>query len=162
MTCYFVNRSPIKKKKTKTTWHRLHNQRTNGPVNAHLTSGPGIYFNAFIHVYSPRAGADNPLGTNVDINRKPLSLCPFVASFKTISTRFFLFFHMYIHVAPGRGRQTPGVKILMSTERPYHFDHLLQVLKKIPLNSDLYTFFNVFQAYIAPRARADNALGSKF
>ena len=37
------------------------NQRTSGPVNAHLT--PGIYFNAFIHVYSPRAGADNPLGT---------------------------------------------------------------------------------------------------
>ena len=41
---------------------------------------------------------------------------------------FFMFFHMYI--APGRGRQTPGVKILMSTERPYHFDHLLIVLNK--------------------------------
>ena len=59
-----------------------------GPVNAHLTPGPGIYFNAFIHVYSPRAGADNPLGTNVDVNRKPLSLCPFVASFKTISLKY--------------------------------------------------------------------------
>ena len=43
--------------------------------------GPGIYFNAFTHVYSPRAGSDNHLGTNVDVNRKPLSLCPFVASF---------------------------------------------------------------------------------
>ena len=42
-------------------------QRTSGPVNAHLTPGPGIYFNAFIHVYSPRAGADNPLGINVDV-----------------------------------------------------------------------------------------------
>ena len=50
------------------------NQRTSGPVNAHLTPGPGIYFNAFIHVYSPRAKADNLLGTNVDVNRKPLSL----------------------------------------------------------------------------------------
>ena len=56
------------------------NQRTSGPVKTHLTPGPGIYFNAFIHVYSPRAGADNSLGTNVDFNRKPLSLCPFVAS----------------------------------------------------------------------------------
>ena len=64
------------------------NQRTSGPVNAHLTPGPGIYFNAFIHVYSPKAGADNPLGTNVDVNRKPLSLCPFVASFKTISLKY--------------------------------------------------------------------------
>ena len=57
---------------------KKNNQRTSGPINAHLTPGPGIYFNAFIHVYSPRAWADNPLGTNVDVNRKPLSLCPFV------------------------------------------------------------------------------------
>ena len=59
------------------------NQRTRGPVNAHLTPGPGIHFNAFIHIYSPRAGADNALGTSV-----------------------------------------------MSTESPYHFAHLLQVLKQ--------------------------------
>ena len=58
------------------------NQWTSGPVNAHLTPSPGIYFDASIHVYSPRAGADNSLGTNVDVNRKPLSLCPFVASLK--------------------------------------------------------------------------------
>ena len=60
----------------------IENQKNSGPVNAHLTPGPGIYFYAFIHVYSPGAGADISLGTNVDINRKPLSLCPFVASFK--------------------------------------------------------------------------------
>ena len=142
-----------------------------------LTPGPGIYFNAFIRVYSPRAGADYPLGTNVDVNRKPLSLCPFVPSFKTISTHFFhVFSHVYspgqeqtnpwdqnfnvnrkalsfwsfvdsfekiplnsdfIHIfyvlffyPRGKGRQTLGVKILMSTERPSLFDHLLQVLKK--------------------------------
>ena len=55
------------------------NQRTSGPVNAHLKPGLGIYFNDFIQ---PRAGADNSLGINVDINRKPLSLCPFEVSFK--------------------------------------------------------------------------------
>ena len=64
------------------------NQRTCSVVNTHLTPGPGIYFNAFIHVYRPRAGADNPLGTNVDVNRKSLSLCPLVASFKTISMKY--------------------------------------------------------------------------
>ena len=58
----------------------IENQRTSGPVNAHLTPSPGIYFNAFIHVYSPRAGADTPWG-----------------------------------------------QMLMSTESPYHFAHLLQV-----------------------------------
>ena len=74
-----------------------------GPVNAHLTPGPGIYFNAFIHVYSPRAGADNPIGTNVDVNRKPLSFCPFVATFKTISLKSD-FIHVFPHVySPGQG-----------------------------------------------------------
>ena len=47
------------------TWATTINQSTSGPVNAYLTPGPGIYFNAFIRVYSPRAGAANPLGTNV-------------------------------------------------------------------------------------------------
>ena len=69
------------------------NQRTSGPVNAHLTPGPGIYFNAFIHVYSPRAGADNPWG-----------------------------------------------QMLMSTESPYHFAHLLQVLKQ-SLRSMIFNTF---------------------
>ena len=67
-----------------------------------------------------------------------------------------------MYIAPGRGRQTAGVKILMSTERPYHFDHLLQVLKKIPLNSDFIHIFNVFSRVYSPGAGADNALGSKF
>ena len=38
----------------------LENQRTSGPVNAHLTPGPNIYFNAFIHVYSPGQGQTTP------------------------------------------------------------------------------------------------------
>ena len=83
-------------------------QRTSGPVNAHLTPGPGIYLNAFIHVYSPRAGVDNPLGTNVDVNRKPLSLCPFVANFKTISLKsdFIQVFSCFPHVYSPRQVQT--------------------------------------------------------
>ena len=32
-----------------------------------------------------------------------------------------------MYIARGKGRQTVGVKILMSTERPCHFDYLLQV-----------------------------------
>ena len=68
--------------------NQIKNQRTSGAVNTHLRPGPGIYFKAFIHAYSPRAGADNPLGTNVDVNRKPSSLCLFVASFKTISLKY--------------------------------------------------------------------------
>ena len=82
------------------------NQRTGGPVNAHQTPGPGT----FIHVYSPRTGADNPLGTNVDVNRKPLSLCPFVASFKQISLKydFIHIFNVFPQVySPGAGAENP-------------------------------------------------------
>ena len=41
-----------------------------------------LFIHNFIHVYSPRAGADNPLGTKFDVNRNILSLRSFVASFK--------------------------------------------------------------------------------
>ena len=63
----------------------LSNQKTSGPINAHLTPSPGIYFNVFIHVYTSRAGADNPLGTNVDVNRNPLSLCAYCCKFYKVS-----------------------------------------------------------------------------
>ena len=42
-------------------------------------------FNGFIHVYSPGARQKTPWGQTFDVNRKPLSLRPFVASFKQIS-----------------------------------------------------------------------------
>ena len=44
-------------------------------------------FNVFPYVYSPGTGADNFCGQNPDVNRKALSLCPFVASFKQISLK---------------------------------------------------------------------------
>ena len=52
------------------------------------------FFHDFIHVYSPGAGADSPQGTKFDVNRKALSLYPFVASFKEISLKsdFIQFF----------------------------------------------------------------------
>ena len=67
------------------------NQRTSGPVNAHLTSGPGIHLNAFTHVHSPRAGAENPLGRNVDVNRKPLSLYPFAHLLQVLKQSLHIF-----------------------------------------------------------------------
>ena len=48
---------------------------------------------------------------------------------------------MYIAPGQAKGRQTLGVKILMSTEKPYLFDHLLQVLKKSFWSLILYIFF---------------------
>ena len=74
-----------------------------------------------------------PWGQTFDVNRKPLSLCPFVAGLKQNALKsdfiyiFFMFHHMYI--ALDRGRQSTGDKILMTTERPFLFAHMLQVSK---------------------------------
>ena len=58
---------------------------------------------------APGQGQKIPWGQTFDVNRKPLSLQPFVASFKQISLNYdfiniFNVFHMYI--APGQGQTT--------------------------------------------------------
>ena len=50
---------------------------------------------------------------------------------------------LYMYIAQGRGRQPPGDKVLISTEMPYHFTHLLQVLKKSLWGLILYNFFMI-------------------
>ena len=65
----------------------------------------------------------------------------------------------------GRGRQPIRAKILMSTGRPHHFGHLLQVSNKSLQPLTLYTSFhdliNVYKC-IYPQLRADNPRGQKF
>ena len=58
-----------------------------------------FFFHAFIYEYSLRAGADNPLGTKFDVNRKALPICPFVASLKKSlwSLILYIFSHAFIH-----------------------------------------------------------------
>ena len=68
------------------------------------------FFHYFIHVYSPGAGADNPLGMEFWCQRNILSLQSFVASLKKISLKsdFIHFFHDFIHAySPGAGADSP-------------------------------------------------------
>ena len=53
---------------------------------------------------APGQGQTAPRGQNLDVNRKALSLNPFVASFKEISLKSD-FIHFYI--APGQGAYSP-------------------------------------------------------
>ena len=106
----------------------------------------------FLYMYiAPGQGQTTPWGQTFDVNRKPLSLCPFVAGLTKKSDFiyiFFMFHHMYI--APGRDRQSIGDKILMTTERPFLFAHLLQVSKWSLRNLILNTFLMILYMYIAP------------
>ena len=51
---------------------------------------------------------------------------------------------------------------MMSTESPYHFDHLLQVSKQISFNSDFIHILNDFSHVYSPGAGTDNPLWTKF
>ena len=169
-------------------WKMKMNQRTSRPVNAHLTPGPGIYFNAFIHVYSPRAGADNPLGTN-DVNSKPLSLCPFVASFKTIPLKYdflplfkdgwvrvlrpfnsisvisrrsaFYVFFLCVY-SPRQGQTTQREQKFYDNRKTFSLCPYVASFKMISLKSDFIHIFNDFIHVYSPGARTENPLGTNF
>ena len=116
-----------------------------------------IFFMILYMYIAPGQGQTAPRGQNLDVNRKALSLYPFVASFKEISLKsdFIHFFHDLIHVYSPRagGIQPPGDKVLMSTETSCHFGHchfihLMQVFKKMPLKSNFIQFVLWFNTCI--------------
>ena len=93
---------------------------------------------------APGQGQTAPRGQNFDVNRKVLSLYPFVASDKKSlwSLILYILFHDLIHVYSSRvgGRQPQEDKVLMSTEMSYHFTNLLQVTKNL-FEVWFYTFY---------------------
>ena len=99
---------------------------------------------------APGQGQKTLWGQTLDVNRKPLSLQPFVASFKQISlnsdTHFLMFFHMYI--APGQGQstlcgQTPDVNRKALSLCPF-----VASFKKKSLKSDFIHNFSCFYTCI--------------
>ena len=71
-----------------------------------------------------------------------------------------MFHHMYI--APGRGRQSIGYKILMTSERPFSLCPYIASFKMISSKSDFIHIFNDFIHVYSPGARAENPLGTHF
>ena len=56
---------------------------------------------------------------------------------------------VYMYMAPGQRQTTPWGQMLMSTESPYHFAHLWQVLKQSLWSMILNTFEMILYMYIA-------------
>ena len=79
------------------------------------------------NVYSPGAGADNPLGMKFWCQQEHLVTSVICCKFQKnlfevwFYTNFFTILYMYI--APGQGQTAPWGQILMSAERPYHFTY---------------------------------------
>ena len=67
-----------------------------------------------------------------------------------------------MYIAPGRDTRSLGDKILMSTEIPYHFAHLLLALKKSLWSLIFYHFLCVFSHVYSPRQGQTTHWGQKF
>ena len=101
-----------------------------------------------------------------DVNRKPRSLWPFVASFKMISWILILYtiLNYFIHVYSPGARQTNlwGQNFDLN-RKLLPLQPLVESLKKSLFEFlILHTFFNVFPHVYSPGAGADNPLGSEF
>ena len=106
--------------------------------------------NDFIHVYSPRAGTDNPLGIKFWCQQKFLITLPICCQFKKNLFKVWFFTTFYVfYIAPGRGRQPIRDKNLMTTEMLFLFAHTLQVSKWSLRILILYTFLMILYIYIA-------------
>ena len=66
---------------------------------------------------------------------------------------------LYMYIAPGQGQTTPWGQMLMLTESPYHFAHLLR-FKTIAFKYDFKHILNDY-IYIVYRAGTDKPLGTK-
>ena len=124
------------------------------------------FFNNFIHVNSPEARADKPLGSKFWCQYKALNyhfhhlLQKNLFEFR-FYTHFYMFFPMYIYPR-GRGRQPFVYKILMSTEKALSLCPFVAGLKKYLWSLILYIFLPIFIHVYSPGAGADNDLGSEF
>ena len=61
-----------------------------------------------------------------------------------------------MYIAPGKGQTTPWGQMLMSTESPYHFAYLLQVLKQ-----SLHIFHAFPHAHIPGQGQTNFNVNSK-
>ena len=99
----------------------------------------------FSHVYSQPIGDKNFMtthwGQKFYDNRKAFSLCPYVASFKMISSKsdFIHIFNDFIHVySPGQGQKTPLGQTCDVNRKPLLLRPFVASFKQIFLNSDLH------------------------
>ena len=98
------------------------------------------FFHDFIHVYNPGAGQTAPRVQKFYVNRKALSLYPFVASFKEIS--FKSDFHDFIHVySPGAGQPAPRVQKFYVNRKALSLYPFVASFKEISFKSDLIQIF---------------------
>ena len=116
-------------------------------------------FNDFMHVCSPGARAENPLGTNFWCQQKALTTST-KSLWILILYAFFNVFHM--HIAPGQGQTTLCGQKSNVNRKALSLYPSVASLKNIFWSLILYICLPVFIHVYSPRAGADKPLGSEF
>ena len=127
-----------------------------------------VWFNTFLfkYVYSPKAGADNPLGTNFLCQHLiTLVIC---CKFQKISLKsdFIQFFHDFIHVySPRTGRDSPppqGTKFWCQQKCLVTSFICCKFQNNVFEIWILYNFFHDLIHVYSPGTGADSPQGTKF
>ena len=106
-----------------------------------------------------------PQGTTFWCQQKPFVTSIICYNFQKKSLWsliLYIFYDLYMYIAPGQGLTTPWGRNLMSTGTSCHFSHLLQVSKNFFWSLILHKFFLDFIYVYSSRAGADSPQGTKF
>ena len=126
-----------------------------------------MILNEFIHVYSPKAGTDNPSGTKFWCKQKFLITLPICCQFKKKSLWSLNFYHFFMcffsHVySPRKGQTTHWGQKFYDNRKAFSLCPYVASFKMISSKSDFIHIFNDFIHVYSPGARAENPLGTKF
>ena len=125
-----------------------------------------FFFHYFIHVYSPGAGADNPLGMKFWCQWNILSLRSFVASLKKKSLWsliIYIFFKiLYMYIAPGQGQTAPRGQSFDFNRNVLSFHSFVASFKKCLWSLILNNFFHDLIHIYSPEVGVDSPQGTKF
>ena len=103
------------------------------------------FFHDFIHVYSPKAGANNPSGTKFLCQQEHLVTLIICCKFQKnlfevwFYTDFFMILYMYI--APGQGQTAPRGQNFEVNKKALSLYPFVASFKEISLKSDFIQFF---------------------
>ena len=111
-----------------------------------------IFFHDFIHVYSPRAGADNPLGTKFWCQQKHfvtlVICCKFQKNLFEVWFYTFFFIILYMYIAPGQGQTAPRGQNFDVNRNVLSLHSFVTSFKKISLKPDFIQFSSWFNTCI--------------
>ena len=107
-----------------------------------------IFFHDFIHIYSPGAGADNPLGMKFWIQQEHLVTlvicCKFQKNLFEVWFYTIFFMILYMYIAPGQGQTAPRGQSFDVNRNVLSLHSFVTSLKKMSLKFDFIQFFSWF------------------